>query len=97
MQLWLCWPVARPMPAGFAAEGVMARTGTLPARRELVTRWTYGDADDADLEGGTHPAFVALLEATAARGLDCDLATLRQIGIMGDGVPAGLELAVTVS
>lgn len=92
----LCWPVARPVPADFAVEGATTRTGTLPARRELVARWTE-DGVEQLAEGVAHPAFVALLAELETRGGDADLAALRQIGVLGDdGAPVGVELAVSL-
>jgi DNA-binding transcriptional MerR regulator len=97
VELLLCWPVARPASADELSEdgGPRIRTGTLPARRELVATWTA--ADRALPAGVPHPAFVALLAELDARGVDVDLADVRQVGLVdGSGAPAGTELAVSL-
>lgn len=54
--------------------------------------------DDIPEDGDTvHPAVVALLEHADERGLDIDLAGLRQVGILGpDRMPIGIELALRI-
>lgn len=101
-EMLLSWPVVRRPPAGFSAGALPTRAGTLPARRELVARWiaetSTGEDGPEGAEGSAcHPAVVALLAEIDARGLECDLATLRQIGIMAGEGPGGVELAVAVS
>lgn len=95
VELWLCWPVARPLPTSFTVDSMPVRVGTLPARRELVASWRHGP-DDPVLGEALHPAVVALLDEMDTRRLACDLASLRQIGIMGDEGPVGVELALAV-
>ncbi len=97
VELSLCWPVARPLPSTFAIDAVTTRVGTLPARRELVTRWTDAEVEaDPAQHQATHPAVVALLHEVDARGFDVDPGSLRQIGMLGDEGPIGVELALSV-
>lgn len=97
VEMSLCWPVARPLPVTFAIDAVATRVGTLPARRELVTRWIQAEVEpDPAEDQATHPAVVALLDEVDARGYDLDLTSLRQIGILGEEGPIGVELALSV-
>jgi len=99
-ELTLCWPLDRPADGDLAVDGWEIRTGTLPARRELVARWEHAE-DDLTARGLPHPAFVALLAELVAREADGrdtgnGIAGVRQIVLGSDGGPAGIELAITL-
>jgi DNA-binding transcriptional MerR regulator len=89
VELVCCWPVARPASpvAGLAVE-----TGTV-AGPELVVRWRH-DEQVTEVEGAAHPAVLALIAAAEERGVDVDLARLRQIGVIEDGEPVGVEVSI---
>jgi DNA-binding transcriptional MerR regulator len=94
IEVALCWPVADPVPFDFRVDGATIRVGTLPARRELVARWTAQGHDGAGEVA--HPAVVALLEAMESRGLGADVSALRQIGYVDADGRIGVELAVAI-
>ncbi|RZT86085.1 DNA-binding transcriptional MerR regulator [Pseudonocardia sediminis] len=99
-ELTLCWPTAEPVGDGLTLPDMEVRAGTLPERRELVSRHLYTDGETLP-EGVPHPAFIALLSELARRAEEDgpesgDLAAVRQVGILGDEGLIGVELAVTM-
>ncbi|MGH3566102.1 MAG: hypothetical protein ACRDRH_08735 [Pseudonocardia sp.] len=79
--------------------GSRSRGRHAPGRRKLVARWTYHGTDptaDTGQDEATHPAVVALRGELEARGLGSNLASLRQISIVGDEGPIDMELALTM-
>lgn len=92
VQLVLTWPVTREPEPGFTLPDHRLEVGTLPAREEIVTAWTFNGTDPA--EGAMHPAAIALVEEVERRDLDLNLGLLRQVGITdASGTPTGIELA----
>lgn len=96
IELVCCWPIARPLPAGWSVPGWTVETGTVEAAPELVVRWRFEDPVTV-VDGVTHPAVLALLAAAEERGLGVDLSRLRQIGLLEEGESVGMEVAITVS
>jgi hypothetical protein len=78
----LCWELDAPAPDGFAMDGLVLRTGLLPARVEAYVRYPQraGFADLPDLDGEgfpvmhpvLHPAYVSYLEYREEHGLDTE-------------------------
>ncbi|MET8334171.1 MerR family transcriptional regulator [Streptosporangium canum] len=96
IELVCCWPIARPLPAGWSVPGWTVETGTVEAAPELVVRWRFEDPVTV-VDGVTHPAVLALLAAAEERELGVDLSRLRQIGLVEEGESVGMEVAITVS
>ncbi|GAB2956124.1 hypothetical protein GCM10027280_50900 [Micromonospora polyrhachis] len=95
IDLLCCWPVARPPAPGWSVPGWVTEVGQVPAGPELVVRWRHDEPMPA-VVGATHPAVVALLVEAENRGLELDLPQLRQIGLIEDGQPVGVEVVMPV-
>jgi hypothetical protein len=93
MDLLCCWPVARPPASGWSVPGWVTEVGQVLAGPELVVGWRHDEPMPA-VAGATHPAVVALLVEAEDRGLELDLSQLRQIGLIEDGQPVGVEVAM---
>ncbi|TWP53979.1 MerR family DNA-binding transcriptional regulator [Lentzea tibetensis] len=93
VELLCCWPVARPVEQGWEVPGLVVESGTLPAGPELVVRWRHDDPVPL-VDGAAHPAVLALLADAEERGVDADLARLRQIGVIEDGEAVGVEVSI---
>ncbi len=96
VELLCCWPVARPLPADWSVPGWRVVVGQLPAGPELAVRWRH-DQPIPTVPGAVHPAVLALLATADERGVDLDLSRLRQIGLLEDGQPVGVEIAVPLA
>ncbi|MGV9309104.1 MerR family transcriptional regulator [Nonomuraea sp. NPDC003727] len=86
-----CWPVAEPPPADWAD----VERGTIEPGEEMVVRWRF-EQDVPVVDGAAHPAVLALLAAVESEGVDVSLSQVRQIGLLEDGQPVGVEVAVRV-
>src|SRR5690606_2568601 len=96
VELLCCWPVPHAVPQDFAPEGLTVESGLLPERTELAVSWRYDDPIPG-LPGAVHPAVLMLLAEAERRGAEPDLSPLRQIGLLEDGHPAGVEVAVALA
>lgn len=93
IELLCCWPIVRPVPADWDVPGLVVESGTVPAGSELVVRWRHDDPVPV-VDGAAHPAVLALLADAEDRGVDVDLARLRQIGVIEDGEAVGVEVSI---
>lgn len=103
VEVAMCWPVAKPVPAEFEVPGATVRQGTLAPGTEAYLRAQADEFDDLldDLPGGglPHPALVAFAEYGESVANEGDLdgggsPHIRQIVVSGeDGTPATIELA----
>ncbi|MFI6500779.1 MerR family DNA-binding transcriptional regulator [Nonomuraea typhae] len=91
VQVVCCWPVAALPPEDWAG----VERGTVEPGPEMVVRWRW-DQDVLMVEGATHPAVLALLAAAEEKGAEVSLAQLRQIGVLEEGRPVGMEVAVAL-
>ncbi|MER6945321.1 MerR family DNA-binding transcriptional regulator [Nonomuraea sp. NPDC000554] len=91
IQVVCCWPVAELPPADWDVE-----SGTVEPGPEMVIRWHF-EQDVAVVDGAAHPAVLALLAAAEAEGASVSLAQVRQIGLLDQGVPVGMEVAVRLA
>ncbi|MEU9819476.1 MerR family transcriptional regulator [Pseudonocardia alni] len=102
--LRLCWPLSASAPDGLPAEieGLPVRTGTLPARRELVARWDRGE-DLTTRHGLPHPAMISLLQGLSARDAAgapdpmTGTGSLRQAVWPGEGPDGSATVELTVA
>lgn len=102
IRLLTCWPVAAPIDADFAVDGLHLEHGVLPERNEAFVRLR---SDDPHFSSGTfddpapHPQLLALLEHIDQGERDGggqDFDTIRQVGVLDeDGTPTAIELTVT--
>ncbi|MBB5079623.1 MerR family DNA-binding transcriptional regulator [Nonomuraea endophytica] len=89
VQVLCCWPVAALPPESWTD----VERGTIETGREMVVRWRW-DQDVPMVEGATHPAVLALLAAAQESGAEVSLSQVRQIGLLEEGQPVGMEVAV---
>ncbi|MGW0435611.1 hypothetical protein ACWDV4_24105 [Micromonospora sp. NPDC003197] len=87
--------MARPPALGWSVPGWVTEVGQVPVGPELVVEWRHDDPVPA-VAGATHPAVVALLVEAENRGLELDLSQLRQIRLIEDGQPVGVEVAMAL-
>lgn len=87
-----CWPVADLPPADWDD----VRRGTIEPGEEMVVRWRF-EQDVPVVDGAAHPAVLALLAAVESDGVNVSLGHLRQIGLLEDGAPVGVEVAVRLA
>ncbi|MFE3453114.1 MerR family DNA-binding transcriptional regulator [Nonomuraea sp. NPDC059194] len=88
-EVMCCWPVAELPPADWDD----VRRGTIEPGKEMVVRWRF-ERDVPVIDGAVHPAVLALLAAVESGGVNVSLADVRQIGLLEDGAPVGVEVAV---
>jgi DNA-binding transcriptional MerR regulator len=93
IELLCCWPVARTLPADWPIPQWTVEVGEIPAGPELAVRWRHDDPMPM-VEGATHPPAIALLAEAERRGFDLDLSQLRQIGVIEDDQPVGMEVSI---
>ncbi|GGI97991.1 hypothetical protein GCM10011581_38950 [Saccharopolyspora subtropica] len=96
VELVCCWPVARAVPPDWAVAEWTVVGGVLPAGTELVVSWRH-DEPLPLVDSAVPPPVVALLCEAERRGVDLDLASLRQIGWVEDGEVVGMHVAVPLT
>lgn len=100
VQLILCWPVAELPGQGFTVPGLRVAAGVLPERTEALVQVLF-DEDGTDggeqaMVGVPTAAAVHLEEQLAEDDAAAD-GQVRQVGLLVDGIPVGVELVVTMN
>lgn len=96
VEVLCCWPVARALPSDWSIPQWTVAVGETPAGPELAVRWRDDDPVPM-VDGVTHPAVLALLAEAEKRGVDLDMASLRQIGVIEDGETIGMEVSIPLA
>ncbi|MEV0703234.1 MerR family DNA-binding transcriptional regulator [Saccharopolyspora sp. NPDC050389] len=97
VELLCCWPVARAVPADWGIPEWTVVRGEVRAGPELAVGWRHDDGV-AVIDSAVHPAVVALLAEAERRGVDLDLAAMRQIGRLDEtGDAIGIEVAIPLT